>query len=592
MALTERLLITTALEETWGNKGEQVYFLGEWCKHYNRKEAWSKLDARTQAHHWNDRVKLKKDHDCLKDLYERTIVDISRSLNEFHNLDKPDLYWRIIVGPWLFSYIPVLFDRWEVIRLANINLKEIKTYQIANFEMQLIPFDYSSFSINLEPRDLWNHMIFLRILSNYYAEKLKIVDLKYDKSQYLKNPTTNTQKKSLKNKLASILDKIAFILSGKNQKIMFLNSYFSLTRLSMLNLKLKSMPRLYLDTFTFEKPSVDIAKEFRQQKILKETKSSFEEFLSQSILKDIPFVHLEAFPYLLSQAKKIKENPSIVLTAISHWNDEVFKVWIAEKAPRKTRLFITDHGSTFPALFDFFDHDESICEKKITWFRKTHPKHICLPPSKINLINIKSEKKYCSVIGMDFHRYVPRVTAFAHVEQNIVCLENTITFCRALDPIVFASTKVRPKPDSFHLGWDTEKRYADALGKEKIFQNQSYYSVLKKSKLIVCTYADTTYSEALATGLPAILVHRPEFFEKIPEAKDLIQRMENANMIFSDPLKAALHVNSVWDHIDDWWNEKQVVEVREFFFENALHIHDNWYKEWATFLKSELKKSN
>jgi hypothetical protein len=60
LALRERLLITTALEETWGS-GDAVYFLGEWCKLYSKKDFWSKLDSKTQSHHWNDRSKLKKE---------------------------------------------------------------------------------------------------------------------------------------------------------------------------------------------------------------------------------------------------------------------------------------------------------------------------------------------------------------------------------------------------------------------------------------------------------------------------------------------------------------------------------------------------
>ena len=585
--MTERLLITTAMEETWGN-GEPVYFLGEWCKLYHRKEIWIKLDAKTQSHHWNDRIKLKKDHDYLKDLYERTLVGLSKFLNRFHNLDKPVSYWRIILGPWLFTYIPVLFDRWEVVRIASEQFKKIKTVRIVSSDNDLIPFDYNSFSLEFDPKDLWNHLIFIRILTNFYNAKTEFIDLEMPIAQSLGPLVYTTPKQNLKNKIARLADKTAFFLSGKNQKIMFLNSYFPKARLFLLNLKLKFIPRLYIDTFFCEKPTIKISYETRKEKLSLLSESQFEEFLFQSILKDIPIVHLEAFPNFLSKAKTIKENPSIVLTTTSHWTEEVFKIWIAERIPEKSRLILADHGSTFPALFDFFDHDESICEKKVTWFKKTHPKHTCLPPTKIKLVNIKSENRFCSIIGLDYHRYASRVTAFAHVEQSLVCLENTVQFCKALDLKVFLNTKIRPKPDSYNLGWDTKKRYEDALGKDRIFEEQSYYTVLKKSKLIVCTYADTTFSEALATGIPSILVYRPEFFEKIPEAQELIQRMEKAKLIFTDPIKAATHVNAVWDHLDEWWKSNQVRDARQFFFENALHIHYDWYKEWTTFLKNEL----
>ena len=40
----KRLLVTTALEETWG-RDVPVIFLGEWCRLYSRKHIWSKMDA-------------------------------------------------------------------------------------------------------------------------------------------------------------------------------------------------------------------------------------------------------------------------------------------------------------------------------------------------------------------------------------------------------------------------------------------------------------------------------------------------------------------------------------------------------------------
>ena len=37
------LLVTTALEETWQDS-EHILFLGEWCKLYNQKLKWEKID--------------------------------------------------------------------------------------------------------------------------------------------------------------------------------------------------------------------------------------------------------------------------------------------------------------------------------------------------------------------------------------------------------------------------------------------------------------------------------------------------------------------------------------------------------------------
>jgi len=40
----QRFLVTTADERTWP-KDRPILFLGEWCRLYNRRHVWSKLDA-------------------------------------------------------------------------------------------------------------------------------------------------------------------------------------------------------------------------------------------------------------------------------------------------------------------------------------------------------------------------------------------------------------------------------------------------------------------------------------------------------------------------------------------------------------------
>ena len=39
-----KVLVTTALEETWPPHNQPVLFLGEWCRLYSRKLIWKELD--------------------------------------------------------------------------------------------------------------------------------------------------------------------------------------------------------------------------------------------------------------------------------------------------------------------------------------------------------------------------------------------------------------------------------------------------------------------------------------------------------------------------------------------------------------------
>ena len=59
--MVKRLLVTTALEETWPTDGQPILFLGEWCKLFDRKHVWEKLDYTLATYHWDDRDKLYQD---------------------------------------------------------------------------------------------------------------------------------------------------------------------------------------------------------------------------------------------------------------------------------------------------------------------------------------------------------------------------------------------------------------------------------------------------------------------------------------------------------------------------------------------------
>ena len=112
-----RHLITTADELSWVDD-RSVLFLGEWCKRYSRRNWWKPLDSITAEYHWDDRAKLYQDYLYLQELYERLLPSISKTLNQYHNVEHTVAYWRIVVGFWLNWFIHVLFDRWTMIKLV------------------------------------------------------------------------------------------------------------------------------------------------------------------------------------------------------------------------------------------------------------------------------------------------------------------------------------------------------------------------------------------------------------------------------------------------------------------------------------------
>ena len=577
-----RLLVTTALEETWGDIASD-YYLGEWCRIYGRKQIWSDKNAEIQSHHWKDRKKLRHDHDNLKVLYERVLSGLATKLNYIHGVNSSSRYWRIIVGPWLINYLPILFDKWEVLRLAFQKYDKYETYAIGG-EID-IANDYNEFVEILYQSDLWNHHIFLRIINFHYKERVNYLPAWLSSINATHKTLENQKKSSLIWKFVTPFDILTSCLVKKHTKVLFYRSYFDLAQFSLINFMLHQVPTLHLNTFGKQfKANTD--RELRRGTVDFAAESEFENFVALSLLQDIPVSYLESFPDIAQKAKTVRFDPKVIVTATGHWGDELFKFWLANKVTKGVKLVVVDHGGSLPPLFDIFDHDDDIADKRATWFISLQPKQVQLPPSKLVGFKIRSTPMYCSVIGLEQPRYATRACAYPIVEQTIFCLNNTLLFIKSLNTKIYGCLKVKPSKDR---GWETEKRYIDALGESKVYREKNYYKVLSYSRLVVCTYSDTTFAEAMASGIPTILVHMPEFYEKVGETEKLVIALKSANIIFDDPLQAANHVNLIWDKVESWWSQPDVIEARDYFYRMTCDVKynpKNRRRRWVSFLKN------
>jgi putative transferase (TIGR04331 family) len=137
------------------------------------------------------------------------------------------------------------------------------------------------------------------------------------------------------------------------------------------------------------------------------------------------------------------------------------------------------------------------------------------------------------------------------------------------------------------MGWETEDRYKDLIGIDKIKTSKdcNYNKFIKDSRIIICSYPQTTFVEAMITGKPTILFYNPNFNEYIIEDNTLITKLIEANIIFHSPIKAAEHINKNWDNLNDWWFSKEVKDVRQLFFTTIINKNSNFYKDWIFFLK-------
>jgi putative transferase (TIGR04331 family) len=197
------------------------------------------------------------------------------------------------------------------------------------------------------------------------------------------------------------------------------------------------------------------------------------------------------------------------------------------------------------------------------------------------------QKNYLALIGMELPIYSYRCQSGPNSSLLLEDYQKNIEFCSMLSKSVFDRLKIRPYPVDY--GWNMRQRYIDDLGLDKISSEKLLTDLIYNSKLVVCTYPQTTFFEAMFSGNPVVLIYMEKYWELDSTYSDLIEQMKDAKIVFSSPTKAADHINSIWDNPMHWWESDEVISVRDSFFDYCGRVDGNWIDEWSCFFENELK---
>jgi putative transferase (TIGR04331 family) len=585
MAIKSTLLITTAPLNEDCIESQNTILLGEWCKKYSKNNVCNDEVSTVIPYHWKNRKKFREDHKYLSHLYKEVLIKVSLELNSIHKTEHSLEYWQIIIGPWLLTYVAAVFDRWESIRLAADLGIPLKTVVPSSAIARSAAYDYNS-SIQLMIKDdEWNYLLYCDILQVQNAPEIEIIR----EHVIIENRSTSINKRRrLKpiRMVAKLLDYIARkICLTDSHNILLYKSYFSTKNLMRLNLKLKQIPRLH---FEFEKciHCEDLNSSMRSGLHEDCSSSEFENFLMKNIFKDMPKVYIEGYRDIFLYCKKLPK-AKVIFTANAHYGDEVFKNWTAQQVENGSKLIIGEHGGSIPkSISENLLHEETICYKKTVWHSLLHHlKHVSMPINKKmkKVSNLKGTK--VTLIGIESAKYSFRIEPGPFSSLMMCDLEQKTKFINTLNKKARINFKIRPATNN---GWFIGNRYADMYGDAILSTNKKMFQDFSQSKIIICSYPQTTFSEAMHSGVPTILLYKEEYWELHPDFNELVAEMKRVNIIHSDPIMAANHINMVHENPFEWWNRDDTVRARNMFFNVCGKNVNDSTTEWSIFFKRVL----
>jgi putative transferase (TIGR04331 family) len=263
---------------------------------------------------------------------------------------------------------------------------------------------------------------------------------------------------------------------------------------------------------------------------------------------------------------------------------------MAESVEAGARLVVLEHGGSFPARRELFDFEEDISDVRGTWFKPYHFKHVQVPPSKLvgKFVEHGSSStpgehaSYCLVVGNESPRWPFRAHFYPMADQCKRSFQLITGMIAGLQGPVAGAVRIRPAPNQ---GWNFADEYSRRFGPQVLLQGGTLMSAFRHARLIVCTYPETTFSEAMATGRPVVLLYPAEVYERHPVASQLLDQMREARIIFHDSGAATSHITAVWENPGSWWRSREVSLARDAFFETALRLRCDWLSEWEDFLE-------
>ena len=579
MAATKRrLLVTTSDQRSW-RRDQPLLFIGNWCRLPDERERWEGLDADVIPYHWDDRDKFRADYAYLQSCYEAALANLATALNAHHGTQHGLRYWRILLGPWLYLFIHVLFDRWTMVAKAAERDDVDSTLLINDPGDELIPRDLRGMS----PDDLrWNHFLYACAIRE--QGRLAWEEVPAKRSGQMQTSATADPAAGvgeiLRKVLRTFLDRL--VLPGE---AFFLNTSLPKAFSSRLQLKLGQIPKFWRSP-----PPPQVAPDMALRGVFglpaeTVTDDPFRVFLAKMIPRQIPTVYLEGYPALMEVLRRLPwpKRPRVLFTSNSFQFDEVFQAWAAARTEEGVPLVIGQHGG-FYGVGDVVageDHQVDIADRFLTWgWRDARPSIYPL----FALTNLGRKQGVGKPDGDLLLVTVPvRMVSYKSsswpvaANQSQAFLADQLAFAAALDALARKQLvlRIHQRTDekvrtSFVPQWQAAFPDVEVDPSVTLIEQR-----LQRSRLFVYTYNSTGFLETLGRNIPTVMFWNPDHWELRAEARPLFKTLADVGIFFEDPVLAARHVNAVWNDVAGWWSQPRVQRAVKLFCEQYARSVDD-----------------
>ena len=576
----EVFLAATAIEEFW-DTSRPVVFLGPWCKKFSRKNFMSTFKNETVSSPLQDQNKLYEAYRYTAKVFDKLMPQVANAMNIIHKSKHNERYWKIIVGPWLFHYIDILYDRSTALKTFLDQKRLFTTIKLS--ERSFITPESGFEFLSLAREDAYNLQLFSRILDHLFPNKFEAKELAV---RHIKPAVKQKWTVLLKGRVNKAISDLILNLRAKNGNIAMKSPYFP--DKDLIKILQKTGATLLEDINPDLNPTKTDPK-IRDGFVFCDDKDDdFISMITHLIKTDIPKCYIEGYLNICSAGGKYPAAKA-VLSANSWYFDEPFKVWAAQRAEEGAFLVGLQHGGNYGSdlFIRFEDYEKSIVDRYYTWGWVNRDDRKNIVPFYANklidnrMLEANNTLKGVLLVSTGTPRYLYRMNVI-NSYHSAHYLDLQLRFAAALGKDLRGALTVRLYQED--LGAEDDLRWRERFSDVKLERAQiPYWESVKTSRLIICDHLSTTFLEALSAGKPTVLFWDPDVQLIRPEVKEYYEGLRKAGVLFDDPEAAAQTVKNIYYDVESWWNEDKRQKIIMRFCEKfALKSKDpvnEWTKE-------------
>lgn len=537
-------------------------------------------------HPWKKLKTKENDFKIIKKIYDITLENLFKKLNQIHNLEFNKRSWEIIIGIWLRSIITIIYEKKLLVELA-INKYGIEVLKVGKIYHNKFSFSTEDFILDAQD-PIWNDTL-IKDLNDCEIINVKLT---HDISE---GTTLKKKHKTLKKRLFNTYQKITSLMIQKNKMIV---TGLGMNFKDEISFKLRSFLFPHFSFPEYESKINKINTPMREKiKFEFSNDDLLNKIANYIIPKYIPSLFIEEFK-MASQFIRIfyPKSPKSVITSILYYKKDTFKIFVARQVNQGCKYKIIQHGGGFGISNINCEEDFilSVSDTFYSWGWGIDDKK-----NKINVREMPSiilsrlrekfhhnDSKYLLFPISEYSQYTFRLYNTAQGFGQFDEFNNLISFYNKLPKNLKSYFRVCLSKDTH--SWDLEARLIKNNMRHCLPNvKQKFIKDLEKTRIAIINTNSTTILESLILDIPTVWILEPQIRPIKNDKKIIFDELLKNKILFFDYESATNHIISIYENPNKWWKNNNTQIAKNKFIENFGKVDANMNKNFKSFLKYE-----